>query len=72
MMVTLGSLTPREVWAMPLTEALGLCLGKAALGKQGASRKADGKPYEDGPGGTRVYKIDSMAKLQGFLGRGHV
>ena len=31
-----------------------------------------GKGYDDRPDGTRAYRIDSMAKLHSFLGKGHL
>lgn len=72
MKVTGGSLTPRQAWAMSLTEALGMCLGAASLAKQGQSRRAEAKPYEERADGTRSYRIDSMEKLHGFLANGRV
>ena len=72
MKVTGGSLTPHQAWAMSLTEALGMCLGRAALNQQGRQRTEDQRPYEDRSDGTRAYKINTMAKLATFVRSGKI
>jgi hypothetical protein len=68
MMVCQGSLAPREIWRMELTEGLGMIVARSKIGK--ANDGPRGRQVEHRCDGTSVYPIRSMADLGAFLANG--